>query len=100
MAISIVGIAFSAAANDGADRVQPSAIVVVHTSDQIGIAGLAAVKSCAKEKISIVEEKAMEGTHSVLLVLHRDSAGRITGVHYGANDVCGFVQKATEKVAT
>jgi hypothetical protein len=110
LAISILGIAFSVSAQTVAEKdsriaknglvdAPGSSYVVVHTDDQVGAAGLTAFKSCTRDNIAVTEEKAIDGARSVLLVMHFDSAGKIVGVHYGAKDICDFVQGTLGKVA-
>ncbi len=82
------------------ERVAGDRIVVVHTDDEVGTAGFAAVKSCTREKIAMSEEKPLDGVHSVLLVMKYDSAGKIVGVHYGEKSVCDFLKQAPVKTAS
>jgi hypothetical protein len=81
-------------------KAQNPVIVIVHSDDQVGAAGLAAIKSCAGEKVAYSEEKAIKGTHSVILVMHYDHTGKIIGVNYGMKDACQFVENAIEKNPT
>jgi hypothetical protein len=72
-------------------------IVVVHSDDQVGIDGLSQTKSCLPQKTTMSEQKPLEGVQSTLLIMKYDSNGKILGVHYGAKNVCEFLQTLPTK---
>ena len=76
-----------------------SRIVVVHTDDQVGMSGVAIAKSCLRQGVSMSQQKAMDGTQAVFMIMKYDGNGKIVGVHYGTKDVCEFLQKTPEKIS-
>jgi hypothetical protein len=76
-----------------------SRVVIVHTDDQVGMSGFALAKSCLSPKLAMSQQKAIEGTQSVLLIMKYDGNGKIVGVHYGVKDVCEFLQTAPSKIS-
>lgn len=72
-------------------------VVVIHSDDQLGTGGLSLAKSCLHPNIVVSEQKPINGVQSVLLIMKYDSTGKIVGVHYGAKDVCEFLQASPSK---